>query len=101
MFRCEKCSDAFPSQKLYDEHVKESSHMSLVLPSLYVGASWNAENRKELKCAGIKIIISMAKEIPTAKSPCSHFYHFGLEDSRYEFIIPSLIFATSLIHESV
>jgi hypothetical protein len=98
MFRCEKCSATFASQKLYNEHMRESSHMSLILPGLYVGASWNAENRNELKCARIKMMISMAKEIPTAKSPCSHFCHFGLEDSHYEFVIPSLIFATSLIH---
>jgi Dual specificity phosphatase, catalytic domain len=98
MQTCKKCGAEFTTQQELEEHHKESSHMSEVLPGLFVGASWNAESKTELQLSNIHSILSMAQEYGTVLHPELVFRHLPLLDYGFESILPAMIYAINLIH---
>ena len=57
---CEICG--YTNYHEHDSH--HLSHMTLIVPHLYLGSRQNAHNYYELKCFDIKAIINVADEIP-------------------------------------
>ena len=97
-YPCKKCGVGFVTQKQLSEHHQESSHMSEILPRLFVGASWNAESQTELELSEIHNILSMAEEYGTPLHPNIVFRHLPLMDYGFEFILPTMIYAINIIH---
>ena len=95
-FRCELCGKRARLPRA--EHDDEESHMSLILPGLYVGGAWNACNARELRGGQIAVVVSMAAELPNKLFPNTIEYrHYPLEDDPREFIIPTLVHVSDFL----
>jgi protein-tyrosine phosphatase len=85
-----------------ESHEEEAAHMTLIVPRLYVGAAWNANNAYELNQAKVATVLSMAAELSEKLFPNTFRYkHFALEDDQREFALPTFVYAAHFIHQTL
>jgi hypothetical protein len=84
------------------DHEREADHLKEVVPGLYVGAEWHAENRHHLYECRIGKIVCMAQELCGKQMFPSLVYHMvPLYDETYEWIIPQLLSTTHWLIQNV
>jgi len=98
-----RCADCGVTIDWLEEPRHAESHMTFVLPRLYVGAEWNANNQYELQRCGVDRIINVARElnhvVEHKKNTVITRYKFRLHDSVYEMVLPDLLRCVALLQQ--
>lgn len=99
---CGKCGRMVGSSITASEHEDEASHMTEILPKLYLGGAWNACNITELTMNNVGTILSMASELDKKIFPNTFRYkHIALEDDEREFALPMFISAAAFLRTNL